>query len=250
MSDSKVFIRIFLLFAVFTLSACTRMAPVNTPSTAFPGANQLATQGPASWWTIAFHMRWDFEQQPIWHMDALLAAQICAPALAAHAQTIQLWRFHRRAVHDAAGHRFALIIYSDAASAKALFDQMAHNPLLKEVQVTGLVRSLTISEVNQPPRPPIAQTSDNNWPAEIQVSWPWFIMGVSQTWLKLIEAVSADNPHQDGANLPLLLDYYQTINERVTTLWREQGQHAYLHHLNALFGYQPLVIRETNLKRF
>jgi hypothetical protein len=40
------------------------------------------------------------------------------------------------------------------------------------------------------------------------------------------------------------------VDERVTTLWRDHGQHVYLHHLNALFGYQPLVIRETNLKRF
>ena len=73
------------------------------------------------------------------------------------------------------------------------------------------------NEVKQPPRPPVAQSSDNNWPAEIQVSWPWFVMGVSQTWLKLIEAVTANDPRQDHADLPLLLDYYQTINERVTT---------------------------------
>ena len=183
-------------------------------------------------------------------MDTLLAARVCAPALSVNAQAIRLWRFHRRAAPDAAGHRFALLIYSNRDTARALFDQMAHNPMLKEAQVAGLVTSLTINEVNQPPRPPIAQTSDNNWPDAIQVSWPWFIMGVSQTWLKLIEAVSASEPHQHDDNFPLLLDRYQTINERVTTLWREQGQHAYLHHLNALFGYQPLVIRETNLKRF
>jgi hypothetical protein len=40
------------------------------------------------------------------------------------------------------------------------------------------------------------------------------------------------------------------VNDRVSALWRGHGQHVYLHHLNALFGYAPLVIRETNLKRF
>ena len=61
-------------------------------------------------------------------------------------------------------------IASESATIKTLFDQMSHNPVLKEKQVAGLVTSFT-------------------------------------------------------------------INERVTALWREQGQHACLHHLNALFGY-------------
>jgi hypothetical protein len=77
-------------------------------------------------------------------------------------------------------------------------------PLLEEAQVAGLVTSFTINEVNQLPRPPISQTSDDNWPAEIQQSWLWFIIGVSQTWLKLIEAVSANALHQGHANLPPL----------------------------------------------
>ena len=226
------------------------MASLDAPSTALPDENRPTAHEPASWWVISFRLQWDVEQQPAWHVDSLLAARICAPALTANAQTVRLWRFHRRAARDAAGHRFSLHVYSDPATANALFDHIARNPLLKEAQVMGLVTSLRINEVSEPPRPPIAQTSDDKWPPEIQRSWPWFIMGVSQTWLKLIEAVDASDPQQDQAGLPLLLEHYETLNERVTTLWREQGQHAYLHHLNALFGYQPLVIRETNLKRF
>jgi hypothetical protein len=97
--------------------------------------------------------------------------------------------------------------------------------------------------------PTIADTSDAAWPPEIQASWPWFIMGVSQTWLSLIKQVTAEQPIQEPSP-EALLDYYASVNDRVTALWRDYGQHAYLHHLNALFGYEPLVIRETNLKRF
>ena len=69
-------------------------------------------------------------------------------------------------------------------------------------------------------------------------------------WLKLIEEVGAEDPQPEYSDMAAVIDYYRTVNDRVNTLWREEGQHAYLHHLNALFGYQPLVIRETNLKRF
>jgi hypothetical protein len=36
----------------------------------------------------------------------------------------------------------------------------------------------------------------------------------------------------------------------VDGLWRGNAQHAWLHHLNALFGYQPVLIREQRLMRF
>ena len=33
-------------------------------------------------------------------------------------------------------------------------------------------------------------------------------------------------------------------------LWQLHAQHAYLHHLNALFGYEPLLLRERRMARF
>ena len=32
-------------------------------------------------------------------------------------------------------------------------------------------------------------------------------------------------------------------HDDVTQLWIDQGQHAILHHLNAVYAYQPLLIR-------
>jgi len=53
-----------------------------------------------------------------------------------------------------------------------------------------------------------------------------------------------------GASLSELLDYYRRVHDEVSALWREHGQYTYLHHLNAIFGYQRLIVRETNLKQF
>ena len=32
-------------------------------------------------------------------------------------------------------------------------------------------------------------------------------------------------------------------HDDVTQLWIDQGQHAILHHMNAVYAYQPLLIR-------
>jgi hypothetical protein len=36
----------------------------------------------------------------------------------------------------------------------------------------------------------------------------------------------------------------------VSDLWQEEGRHAFLHHLNALFGYESLVVYEKKLMTF
>jgi hypothetical protein len=32
------------------------------------------------------------------------------------------------------------------------------------------------------------------------------------------------------------------VQQEINTIWAEQGQHAVLHHLSAVFAYQPLLI--------
>jgi hypothetical protein len=231
------------------LSACTRVVTVRTPADDLPAGALIATHGQDGWWSIAFQMRWDSEQTPDWYLDALLADQICAPALVDLAPQISLWRFHRRAAVDATGHRFSVLVYTDSVTADILFRQIRQGSLLQWLEAEGRIDSLTMTKLDRPELPPIADTSDGAWPPEIQASWPWFIMGVSQTWLSLIKQVTAEQ-HMQASSPEALLDYYRGVNDRVTALWRDYGQHVYLHHLNALFGYEPLIIRETNLKRF
>ena len=36
------------------------------------------------------------------------------------------------------------------------------------------------------------------------------------------------------------LAFYKKVEESVTEAWKREGRHAYLHHLNAIFGYEPL----------
>jgi hypothetical protein len=47
-----------------------------------------------------------------------------------------------------------------------------------------------------------------------------------------------------------LEDFYRVVNERLVELWRDEGGHAFIHHLNALFGYEETFIYERRLMRF
>ena len=44
--------------------------------------------------------------------------------------------------------------------------------------------------------------------------------------------------------------FYNQINESIIELWQEEGRHALLHHLNAIFGYEPLAVYEKRFLKF
>ncbi|NIV48393.1 MAG: hypothetical protein GWN46_17135 [Gammaproteobacteria bacterium] len=240
--------RLALLAALLTLSACSRVVVIQSAPDEIPPGS-VETRADSAWYSIAFRLNRDGEDETAWHLDALLADQVCAPALSGLEPQISLWRFHRRAADDDIGHRFSLRIYTDPVTADIVYRRVREASVVKWLESNDRIASVTMNRLHQPKLAPLARASDSAWPAEIRNSWPWFIMGVSQTWLSLIRQVTADKP-LDNPSPDALLDYYRTVNDRVGELWRIHGQHAYLHHLNALFGYELLIIRETNLKRF
>ena len=70
-------------------------------------------------------------------------------------------------------------------------------------------------------------------------------------WLALVDEIAGEKASGDA---PMTVDgyvtFYQEVNASVTGLWEKEGRHAYLHHLNALFGYRPLVVLERRLMKF
>jgi len=73
-------------------------------------ANQFSPSTAAEgWWSVRFGLHWPARAEPAWNRDLLLADQFVRPALRQHREAISLWRFHRRAARDAAGHRFSFI---------------------------------------------------------------------------------------------------------------------------------------------
>ena len=51
-------------------------------------------------------------------------------------------------------------------------------------------------------------------------------------------------------NMKAMVAFYQEVNTTLSELWRKEGRHAFLHHLNALFGYEPLIYYEKRMLTF
>ncbi len=121
---------ILALTMLLTLSACTRVVTVRTQAEDLPAGSVDAAGDGDAWWSIAFTLRWDQEQEPDWHLDALLADQVCAPALAELRSHVRLWRFHRRSGYDKVGHRFSLRVYTDELMAESLYGRVRESSVL------------------------------------------------------------------------------------------------------------------------
>jgi hypothetical protein len=106
-----------------------------------------------------------------------------------------------------------------------------------------IVEKIMFSDPAKPIRSKIESMSDPHWSQTLQRNWPSYIMGVCALWLGLIDdqmaLVTTQNLHVSG-----LLELYREADTAITSMWRKEGQHALLHHLNAIFGYEPLLIRK------
>lgn len=246
--DYRMLLATFIVL-VMAIAGCATTVKRKAVETIEPPPAEIASS--AGWWSARFRMYWPPEEEPFWHTDLLIAHKIVAPVFLQYKDRIYLWRFHRRATRDGAGHQFSFIFYASAQTAYQVFDTLRSNALLTEMAYTGRVIEEVYDNPDRITKPRIKDTSDPNWPSLIQKSWPYYIKGVSQMWLNLITETVADMPTPDA---PLSLDEYEElykeVNATITSLWENNGRHAFLHHLNALFGYKPFVFYEKRMLKF
>ena len=171
--------------------------------------------------------------------------------LQAQQNDIQLWRFHRRAARDDAGRQFSFLFYAAPLTARNIFETLQSDPMVGKMKFAGVIDATVYDDPARLTRPNIQDTSDKNWPISIQKAWPYYIMGVSQMWLSLIAQVADDSLKGDPpASIEEIEAFYKQVNETVTDLWQKQGRHAFMHHLNAVFGYEPLIYWEKRYLNF
>ena len=239
-------------FVVFMMlsTACSTVQIDAKPAYSPRTASLEAEQPGQSWWQYRFRLRWPGDEPPDFSYHSLLADQIFAPVLVEYADAISLWRFHRRAGRDSTGHQFSLIFYADDNTAQAMAVAIDSNPLTGWLLKQDLIEATRFDRRSPEELAALEDTSDREGPIEIQRSWPYFIMGVSQTWLLMVQELGAREPLSDTVSYEQMLNHYEDVNAALTAQWRDYGQHAYLHHLSAVFGYQPLKLRSTELKQF
>jgi hypothetical protein len=227
------------VFVILGMSGCG-----STGSMKLQGPEAGAVQSTDSaWWYASFNVNWPSqEEEPALDTDLLIAHQIISPVLDRYKKDILLWRFHRRAARDEAGHRFSFIFYTPAATARKIYAAIDSSPVMDMMRAEGVILSVKFDDINANQRHAIESTSDGSWSARLQKAWPYFIMGVSQTWLDLIALYAGDGRSQPVSPAEMRA-FYREIGVEVESTWKNEGGHAFLHHLNALFGYGPVKLR-------
>lgn len=224
-----------VVVAALLLAACATR--VVQPDLAGNGLG--VADGPArQWQSFCFRLPFDAAGRPVWATDLVLADRVVAPSLRAHAGDVPLWRFHRRAANDEAGHLFSVLLYTTPAVYAAIEHEISAAPSLATLRTAGRVAKVSFDCRPTQRLPDLAATSDPAWNPVIQRTWPYFIMGVSASWLALIGELAAELPPAP----PDLVTAYAAIDARIAQLWGQQGQHAYLHHLSGVYGYKPLNV--------
>jgi len=232
------------LLAVYSLiSGCAIQPGISSQGLEIGSYHVSETGKPQYWWYARFRIVWPPDTDPDFAVDLLLADALVKPELHAYRQNIKYWRFHRRAVRDNAGHQFSFIFYADKDTASTIYSSLTKNELATQLRRGKVIDEIIMDNLDHNPRTDIKDTSDKNWSEEIQTAWPAYIMGVSSMWLQLIEQEIGD--HDQAADINSLLEKYRTANRKITTLWQTEAQHALLHHMNAIFGYEPFVIKKA-----
>ena len=227
------------------LAGCSLLAPVKKPE-----INDKYIEG-YNWWYVRFRLNWPENEKPEWYLDTLIAHRIIAPVLERYDGQIELWRFHRRAARDSSGHQFSFIFYASEHTAADIYSDLQADGLLEELVAETIITSVIYDDLSRANRTDIADTSDPAWSPAVQYSWPYYIMGASRMWLGLIgETVESTEVKNSLATIEEMQIFYSGVNESITEVWRNKGRHAFLHHLNALFGYEPLLFYEEEPLRF
>lgn len=242
--------RFAVLIVLLVITGCTSLGQVRIKKLE-PLTPEILTSEQTGWWYARFRINWPPDIEASWQMDLLLAHQVILPVLDRHKSDIALWRFHRRAARDSIGHRFSFIFYAPQSDAYTIFQELMNDPILNQLKYYGSVIEDSYDDPTVVSKPDVEDTSDTHWSVVVQKNWPYYIMGVSQMWLNMIANVAGElSDGNEFYSIAEIQSFYQEVNTRLIEIWQAEGRHAYLHHLNALFGYKPLIYQERRYLSF
>jgi len=240
---SKTRLTLSLIIFCSLISGCATQTVVTGESIDIGTAYISESDKTQYWWYARFRLVWTPDTEPDFPVDLLLADAIVKPVLHTYRQNIKYWRFHRRAARDNAGHQFSFIFFTDKDTAGNIYRSILNDQIANQLKRENIIQEIILDDLNSNLLTDIKDTSDKNWSLAIQKAWPAYIMGVSNMWLQLIEQEIGVYNRTDDTNA--LLNAYRMASQQITQLWQTEAQHAFLHHLNAIFGYEPVIINKA-----
>lgn len=247
-TDKFLFVRLAGRAALFVLLILALAACATFPEPPSTGVVVAGTQandsGLPRWWYVRFRLRRGDQEEAQSFLDLLIADQVLAPVIARNEADIELWRFHRRWPRDTTGHQFSFIFFAPTPVAEVVTAQIEQSRLLEELRSEGRLLEFRTDEAGPDRATDPAATSDPSWPPEIQREWPKFVMGASRMWLGLVRSEAEKNSDPD------LHARYRAAEDSLDELWFREANHAFFHHLSALFGYKPVRVIRRDVMTF
>lgn len=195
------------------------------------------------WYGFNFRITRPENEKPRTWIDIFIIDKIIREVICKKKVDIQLWRIHRRWKNDGSGHEFTLDCFTKEQTANSIEKLIRESEPFKILQEN----SLLADDLNKVPNGKnvhdIADDeSTRGWPLELKKAWPYYINGCCRMLLYLIEYLSKDK-QIDGKNISKIENCYTKINNELTSIWQNNGSHAFFHHINAIFGYEPVILK-------
>lgn len=193
----------------------------------------------SKWYSFSFNISWDRNQEPKTWIDIFIIDTIVREVISQKKSEIVFWRMHRRWFVDEHGHELTFDCFTNEEASNEIerlikdsdaFKVLQKNKLLVEV----LERIPGGAEIH-------GLTDKESWPECLKKSWTYYINGCCEMFLRLIENIKG------GESVPTDIQnaeqFYIKVNNELIRIWQSFGCNAFFHHLNAIFGYQPLLIQ-------
>ena len=201
------------------------------------------------WYEFNFKMNWTQNQEPKTWIDIFIVDEIIQDVVSKNKSVIELWRIHRRWSNDPTGHQLILSCFTQEQNANSIKRYIIGSRPFKFLQENNLLaEELETAAGGESIRDIADDKSTRNWPEELKNSWPYYISSCSEMFLCLIDSLKGGAKSDiDGKDVSEIESYYTGINNRLMNIWQGHGSHAFFHHINAIFGYQPLMAKPRGI---
>lgn len=200
------------------------------------------------WYSFNFNIVWPEGESPKTWIDVFITDTIVRDVVRKKKSEIAFWRVHRRRKRDEHGHELSFDCCAEKNTGESIRDTILLNPAYRLLTANELLSAgnVTLQERGQAID---TLTRDEPWPPELQRAWPYFILGVSQMYLDLMQHIKAQIPNFPAADLSNIdieeiARSYTVLDKELACIWQQFGSHAFLHHLSAAFGYNAIRIND------
>lgn len=177
-------------------------------------------------------------------IDLFLIHEVVSPSSSQYRSKIPLWRYHRRFANDKRGHQFRYIFFSEPEVRNELEESVARNERLQSLVAAGFLRSFECLQLRGARASTVEGASDPSWHPAVQEAWPVYAMGVSLFLESLVHFYFDQELYSTLSSVQEQVRHFRAIRFAIRDLVKRDGQHALLHHLSALLGYDPIHLEK------